>query len=81
MKGGVFLATDGLLGEFGEDRVIDTPLTESMIIGASIGAAMNGLRPDRRDPVRGLHPSRRSTSSCPRRRGCATARTTASACR
>ena len=44
-KGGVFLATDGLWGEFGEDRVIDTPLTESMIIGASIGAAVNGLRP------------------------------------
>jgi 2-oxoisovalerate dehydrogenase E1 component beta subunit len=45
LKGGVFLATDGLYGEFGEDRVIDTPLTESMIIGTSIGAAMNGLRP------------------------------------
>ena len=44
-KGGVFLATDGLWGEFGDDRVIDTPLTESMIIGASIGAAINGLRP------------------------------------
>jgi 2-oxoisovalerate dehydrogenase E1 component beta subunit len=44
-KGGVFLATDGLWSEFGDDRVIDTPLTESMIIGASIGAAMNGLRP------------------------------------
>ena len=44
-KGGVFLATDGLWAEFGEDRVIDTPLTESMIVGASIGAAINGLRP------------------------------------
>ena len=44
-KGGVFLATDGLYGEFGPDRVIDTPLTESMIVGASIGAAVNGLRP------------------------------------
>lgn len=44
-KGGVFLATDGLWAEFGDDRVIDTPLTESMIIGASIGAAVNGLRP------------------------------------
>ena len=39
LKGGVFLATDGLFGEFGGDRVIDTPLTESLIIGASIGAA------------------------------------------
>ena len=44
-KGGVFLATDGLWAEFGDDRVIDTPLTESLIIGASIGASMNGLRP------------------------------------
>ena len=44
-KGGVFLATDGLWAEFGDDRVIDTPLTESMIVGASIGAAVNGVRP------------------------------------
>jgi 2-oxoisovalerate dehydrogenase E1 component beta subunit len=44
-KGGVFLATDGLFDEFGADRVIDTPLTESMIIGVSVGAAANGLRP------------------------------------
>jgi 2-oxoisovalerate dehydrogenase E1 component beta subunit len=44
-KGGVFLATDGLWAEFGDDRVIDTPLTESMIVGTSLGAALNGLRP------------------------------------
>jgi len=44
-KGGVFLATDGLWSEFGDDRVIDTPLTESQIIGTSIGAAIGGLRP------------------------------------
>ena len=44
-KGGVFLATDGLWAEFGDDRVIDTPPTESMIVGTSIGAALNGLRP------------------------------------
>jgi 2-oxoisovalerate dehydrogenase E1 component beta subunit len=44
-KGGVFLTTDGLWTEFGDERVIDTPLTESMIVGASIGAAVNGLRP------------------------------------
>jgi 2-oxoisovalerate dehydrogenase E1 component beta subunit len=44
-KGGVFLATDGLFDEFGGERVLDTPLSESMIIGASIGAALNGLRP------------------------------------
>ncbi|HEX8939737.1 MAG TPA: alpha-ketoacid dehydrogenase subunit beta [Candidatus Limnocylindrales bacterium] len=45
VKGGVFLATDGLYDEFGEERVIDTPLTESMIVGVSIGASANGLRP------------------------------------
>ncbi len=45
LKGGVFLATDGLQAEFGIERVIDTPLTESMIVGASIGAAVNGLLP------------------------------------
>ncbi len=44
-KGGVFFATDGLWAEFGDDRVIDTPLTESMIAGVSIGAAANGIRP------------------------------------
>jgi len=44
-KGGVFLATDGLFDEFGGDRVLDTPLTESMIVGVSIGAAVAGLRP------------------------------------
>jgi 2-oxoisovalerate dehydrogenase E1 component beta subunit len=44
-KGGVFLATDGLWAEFGDDRVIDTPLSESMIVGTAIGAATNGLRP------------------------------------
>jgi len=44
-KGGVFLATDGLWTEFGDERVIDTPLSESLIVGASIGAAINGLRP------------------------------------
>jgi 2-oxoisovalerate dehydrogenase E1 component beta subunit len=45
VKGGVFLATDGLWAEFGDDRVIDTPLTESMIVGTAIGASVNGLRP------------------------------------
>ena len=44
-KGGVFLATDGLWTEFGDDRVIDTPLSESQIVGTSIGAAIGGLRP------------------------------------
>jgi 2-oxoisovalerate dehydrogenase E1 component beta subunit len=44
-KGGVFLATDGLYDEFGGDRVLDTPLSESMIVGVSIGAGVAGLRP------------------------------------
>ena len=44
-RGGVFLATDGFLEEFGADRVIDTPLAESSIAGIALGAAMNGMRP------------------------------------
>jgi pyruvate dehydrogenase E1 component beta subunit len=43
--GGVFRATQGLLELFGENRVIDTPLSESAIVGASIGLAVYGLRP------------------------------------
>jgi 2-oxoisovalerate dehydrogenase E1 component beta subunit len=45
LRGGVFLATDGLYKEFGELRVIDTPLAESSIIGVAMGAAINGMRP------------------------------------
>src|SRR5919198_5178117 len=45
VHGGVFRATDGLQKEFGENRVIDTPLAELGIAGVAIGAAMNGLRP------------------------------------
>jgi len=44
-KGGVFKATNGLYEQFGEDRVIDTPLAESAIAGVGIGAAMYGFRP------------------------------------
>ena len=44
-RGGVFLATDGLLEKFGIERVIDTPLAESSICGIAIGAAVNGMRP------------------------------------
>lgn len=44
-KGGVFKATQGLYDLFGEERVIDTPLTESAIAGVAIGAAMYGMRP------------------------------------
>jgi pyruvate dehydrogenase E1 component beta subunit len=43
--GGVFRVTEGLLKEFGAERIIDTPLAESGIIGAAIGMAAYGLRP------------------------------------
>jgi 2-oxoisovalerate dehydrogenase E1 component beta subunit len=43
--GGVFRVTAGLQDEFGEDRVIDTPLSENGIIGTAIGMALNGLLP------------------------------------
>lgn len=45
VEGGVFKATKGLYEEFGPQRVMDTPLAEGIIISASIGAAMAGLRP------------------------------------
>ena len=43
--GGAFKATEGLQRRFGEDRVIDTPISESAIVGAAIGAAYMGMRP------------------------------------
>ena len=43
--GGCFAVSMGLQKEFGEDRIIDTPLSESAFTGAGIGAAMNGMRP------------------------------------
>ncbi|WP_028775668.1 alpha-ketoacid dehydrogenase subunit beta [Shimazuella kribbensis] len=45
VRGGVFRATNGLIDLYGEDRVLDTPLTESAIVGVGIGAAAYGLRP------------------------------------
>ena len=61
--GGVFRITDGLQKDFGEDRVIDTPLAESGIVGTAVGLAMRGYRPVVRDPVRrvrlpGVRPDR-----------------------
>ena len=44
-NGGVFRATEGLHEEFGDDRVIDTPLAESGIIGAAVGMAAYGVKP------------------------------------
>ncbi len=42
---GAFKVTEGLLEEFGERRVRDTPISENTIVGAGVGAAMGGLRP------------------------------------
>ena len=44
-NGGVFRATQGLIDEFGEDRVVDTPLAESGIVGTAVGMAAYGMRP------------------------------------
>lgn len=43
--GGAFKVTDGLAGEFGDERVRDTPISESAIIGTAVGAAITGMRP------------------------------------
>jgi 2-oxoisovalerate dehydrogenase E1 component beta subunit len=45
LRGGVFRASDGLIERFGSDRVVDTPLAESAIIGAAIGLSVAGFRP------------------------------------
>jgi pyruvate/2-oxoglutarate/acetoin dehydrogenase E1 component len=45
LYGGAFKMTDGFLEKFGDERVIDTPISESAIVGAACGAAMMGLRP------------------------------------
>ncbi|MEF2244885.1 MULTISPECIES: alpha-ketoacid dehydrogenase subunit beta [unclassified Paenibacillus] len=45
VKGGVFTTTQGLQAQFGEERVLDTPLSESAIAGVAIGAAMYGMKP------------------------------------
>ncbi|SIS80253.1 alpha-ketoacid dehydrogenase subunit beta [Alicyclobacillus vulcanalis] len=44
-NGGVFRATDGLQAEFGEARVVDTPLAEKAIVGTAVGLAMAGMKP------------------------------------
>ena len=71
--GGVFRVTDGLQKDFGEDRVIDTPLAESGIVGTAVGLAFRGYRPVVRDPVRRLRLSRRTTRSSARSPRCTSA--------
>ena len=44
-RGGVFLASQGLIDQFGEERVIDAPLAEASIVGIALGASYKGLRP------------------------------------
>ncbi|MEX1277567.1 MAG: alpha-ketoacid dehydrogenase subunit beta, partial [Chloroflexota bacterium] len=44
-KGGVFGATEGLWAKYGDRRVLDTPVSEGLIAGAAMGAALYGLRP------------------------------------
>ena len=43
--GGTYAVTKGLVDEFGEKRLRDTPIAESVIVGSAVGAAMSGLRP------------------------------------
>ncbi len=43
--GGIFQVTKGLLDEFGEERVVDTPIAEAGFVGAGVGAALTGMRP------------------------------------
>src|SRR5437867_9271485 len=45
VRGGVFRVSDGFIEEFGRDRIIDTPVAESSIVGIAIGAALGGLLP------------------------------------
>ena len=45
VRGGVFLATQGLMEEFGGERIIDAPLAEASIMGIALGAAFRGMRP------------------------------------
>ena len=56
--GGSYAVSKGLLDEFGPERIRDTPLSESAFVGAGIGAALGGMRPDRRGHDGQLQPAR-----------------------
>ena len=71
--GGVFRITDGLQKDFGDERVIDTPLAESGIIGTAVGLAIRGYRPIVRDPVRRFRLPRLRPDRVRRWRRCTTA--------
>ena len=71
--GGVFRVTEGLQAEFGDKRVLDTPLAESGIVGTAIGLAMRGYRPVVEIQFDGfVYPA--TTRSCARSRSTPTAR-------
>jgi pyruvate dehydrogenase E1 component beta subunit len=70
--GGVFRVTEGLQRDFGDRRVIDTPLAESGVVGTAVGLAMRGYRPVCESSSTGSS-IRPSIRSCPRWRSCGTA--------
>ena len=78
--GGVFRITDGLQKDFGEDRVIDTPLAESGILGTAVGLAMRGYRPVSRSSSTASS-TRRTTRSSARSPRCTSAARARSRCR
>ncbi len=78
--GGVFRITDGLQKDFGEDRVIDTPLAESGIIGTAVGLALRATARSARSSSTASS-TRRTTRSSARSRRCTTARAAWSGCR
>ena len=55
--GGTYAVSKGLLDEFGPERIRDTPLSELGFVGAGIGAALGGMRPDRRSDDGQLQPA------------------------
>jgi Pyruvate/2-oxoglutarate dehydrogenase complex, dehydrogenase (E1) component, eukaryotic type, alpha subunit len=79
-RGGVFRVTQGFLDEFGDQRVIDTPLAEAGIIGIAVGMALHGLLPVAEIEFADfIHPA--TTRWSRRSRGCGTGPTGTSVCR